>query len=129
MGLDSLVRKAVAIADSVTTDLQSAVQHHAYTSKDGQGKPVYATAVTRAAVVDEGLRLLRTSTGDVVEVRATLLFLSAIAANGAAGRTEPIDKRDKFVLASGYTGPIVEVRGGVVSKSTGKPYMAEVWLG
>lgn len=128
MGLADVVRSGVALADTVTTDLQAAVTHKAWTGRDVDRKPTYAAGVSRLAIVERRQRLIRTATGEQILSRHRIAFLRPIAANGAATRREPIDPRDVLTLPDGDTGPILEVTG-VVDPSTGAPYYAEVWLG
>jgi hypothetical protein len=133
MGLDDIVRNAVATANSVTRTLQTTVTHRAWTGQDGYGKPTFASPVTRSAVVEltQALSkpvLVRTSTGQEKAARAKVLFLTPIAANGASGRTEPIDPRDEITLPDGTTGPILSIEG-TVDPDTSRPFAAEVWIG
>jgi len=131
-----LVRSGVALIDKTVASLQVTVTHEAWTGNDATyGTPTFATAVDRLALVEEKEVLLQTSGQDIIQ-RAKILILRPITANGATGRIEPIDVRDKFTLSSGYTGPILTVGGpteekrtGLVDPSTNSPYMYEVSLG
>jgi hypothetical protein len=128
MGLDSIVRAAVDIADTVTSSLQASVVHSAFTGQDAFGKPTYATAVSRLAIVEYKIRQHMTATGKLVESRAKVSFIRPIAPNGAANRSEPIDTRDKIILPDGTTGPIVDVVG-LVDPTTNRTYLSEVYIG
>lgn len=128
MPLDSIVRKAVAIADKVTLSLQATVTISAWTgqSSDGRGGSTYASPVTAQAIVEFGGTIID-STGREVETFAHLTFPRPLAPNGTAGRQEPIDPRDKITVA-GRTRPIMKVEG-FVDPTINRPFMTEVWLG
>lgn len=128
MGLDSVVRAAVSIADQVTSSLQVAVMHYAYLSQDAFGKPTYAVAVSRLAIVEYKIRQHMTATGKIVESRAKVSFIRPVSPNGAAGRNEPIDTRDKIILPDGTTGPIIDVTG-LVDPTTSRTYLSEAYIG
>lgn len=128
MALDDIVRNLVGVAQSLTSSLQSSVAHSAWTGRDDHGKPTYATAVTRPALIEHEQRLLRTATGEEAQQMAKVTFLQPIAANGASGRKEPIDPRDKIVLPDGRSGPILAVEG-LVDPDTSSPYLYVVRLG
>ncbi len=98
------------------------VQHEAWIGADSYDKPVYDDPILLRGRVQEGSIQVRTVQGQEINVRACISFLSPISPNGASGRREPIDPRDRFTLASGYTGPIVENPG-----SEKKPVVL-VWL-
>lgn len=128
MSLRDIIKNAVAIADTVTAPLQVAVDHYAWTGSDDFSKPTYARPVSRLAVVEELQRYRRTETGQEIVQKASITFIRPISANGASQRREPIDPRDKIVLANGYTGPILNVQG-ITDPGTDQPYMLEVILG
>lgn len=130
MGLADIIRSGVATAHKVTLDLQATVTHEAWTGQDDTGKPTYASAETRTAVVDRKQRLRRSVGGQEMVSRHVLTFLAPIAANGAADRQEPIDPRDRFTLPDGSTGPIIDIASTVDAESgTGEGYLYEVYLG
>jgi hypothetical protein len=132
MGLADIVRAGVATANKITggsAGLQVPVTHEAWIGQDGYAAKLYAAPVTRTALVEEGARPRRTSTGEVLLTRAHITFLAPIEANGAAGRLEPIDPRDRFTLPSGVTGPIVDFDGMPVDVSTGRSFLSGIWLG
>ena len=129
MGYDSIIRKGVALADKMTDSLQCNVQHFAWIGNNDYGGPDYETSpVIRRGIVEEKEYLRRLPDGQEVTQKASITFPRPIAANGAADRREPIDPRDKLVLPSGYTGPILGVFG-VVDPSTQQPYSFEVIMG
>lgn len=137
MGLDSLVRKAVAIADKQTKSLQVTVTHEAWTGADSvYGAPTFAAPISRLAIVEDKEVLRDQGAGSLILQRAAIYFLRPIEPNGAVGRNEPIDTRDRITLSDGYTGPILTVGGaneqsrtGLVDPVTGYPYLFEVILG
>jgi hypothetical protein len=128
MGLSNIIRSGVAIANSLTTDLQVPVQHYAWIGDDDFNKPIFANPVTRYALVEMKERMLHFQTGEDFLAKCTVTFLVPIAPNGASGRREPIDNRDKIVLPNGFTGPIRDVLG-LANNFSDSPYVVEVILG
>ncbi len=129
MGLLDIVRGGLATADSITKDLQPNVQHWAWIGQDGEGRDVLVTVpASRACIVEERQRMIRTADGHLVQSRFKLTFPYAIPAHGAEDRQEPVDLRDKFVLPDGTTGPTLEI-GGLTDRATGGPMFTEVWIG
>ena len=127
MGIASIIRGGVAVANKVTKDLQVSILHYAWIEDDEKGAPVYAPPVTRKALVELRQRLLRIDGQDILQ-KAVVSFLEPIPANGTADRQEPIDPRDKIVLPNGYTGPIKTIEG-LENNFTDSPYTLEVTLG
>lgn len=117
MGLDTLLRSAVAVADQVTMSLQVSVSHEAYASQDGFGAPTYASAVTRDAIVVYATKPVRTLEGHEKLSTAQILLPRNVA----------VDVRDRFTLPSGATAPVLTVTG--VADPTGGVYAQEVALG
>lgn len=129
MGLQSIVASGVAIAANLTATLRVNVTHEAWTGTSGNyGTPTYATGVTRSALVEMRPSLRRLPDGTEVMAKATVTFLVPISANGASGRREPIDPRDKITLHDGTTGPIIDI-SGLVNPDTTRPYLLVVSLG
>jgi hypothetical protein len=128
MGLGDTLRNAVRIVDSVTADIQATVQHEAWIGQDGRGKPSYAAAVARACAVSMDQRQVEDFEGRLRIARTRLTFPRDIAPNGATGRIEPIDPRDRITLPDGTTGPILNVKG-FVDRATNRPFAITVFLG
>jgi hypothetical protein len=128
MALDSLVRGAVAIASSATASLQVTVAHSAWIANDEYGAPQYATPVNRQAIVEYRQRLRHLRDGQEVMQRAVAFLLEPVEPNGASGRREPIDPRDKIVLPDGTTGPLYDV-AGLADPQTNASYYHEVVIG
>lgn len=134
MALDGVVRGVVKVAHGVTKSLQETVQHHAWVGQDGFGAPSgpgpdgYDFPVPLKAMVEQKLQLRQLGDGRLVKVKAKLTFLKVIAPNGAVGRDEPIDVRDKLVLADGTTGPILSDEG-LRDPGKDRPFLIELWLG
>jgi len=127
MGLADVVRSAVAIADSVTASLQTDVTHEAWIDDDRFGKPTYADPVTRKALVSQVQKLVRTADDRTVVAKTKVSFLRPIPAQGASGRAEPLDPRDKITLPDGTTGPLLAVEG-MVDPGTDRPYLLECFF-
>jgi hypothetical protein len=127
VSLRTIVKKAVSIADSVTKSLQGVVIHAPWIGQDGDGTARYGPSHRYKAIIDLKEIQRHTPSGQLVLTTASILFLQPLPPNGAAGRTEPIDPRDKLVLPDGTTGPIV-IAAGFVDAGTGHPFFGEVWL-
>lgn len=117
MGLDTLVRSVVAVADTVTTSLQVSVTHEPYSSQDGYGAPSYGTAVTRQAIVEYVTKPVRTLEGHEKLSTAQIMLPRNVA----------VDLRDRFTLPSGASMPVLTISG--VTDPTGGTYCNEVALG
>lgn len=129
MTLATVVASAVAAANSQTASLQVTVQHEAWIGyADDSARPAYAAPVPLPAMVQEGTGQVRLSTGETIKTQACISFLELPAANGASGRREPLDPRDRLTLPSGKTGPIVDNQGAALNPSTGLPFILSVWL-
>jgi hypothetical protein len=129
MGLDSVIRGAVATINSTVASLRVSVSHAPWTGPGADGRGSWGTATARLAIVDENYRQHKMPTGEVIACAAMLIFLEPIAANGAANRREPVDQRDVFTLPSGHSGPVVDTPSGLTDPVTLLPYMAVVVLG
>lgn len=126
MGFADTVRGGVASIDVITADLQVPITHHAWIGITGtNGQSNYAPPVTIMAVVDNSPRLRRTTDLREVLQRAEVIIPRPVTPNGASGRREPIDPRDKIVLPDGYTGPIFDIEG-VIDPATNKPYASVI---
>lgn len=129
MSLADLVRSSVAVADRVTRALQVDVEHEAWIGQSSTTKPTYAAAVNVKAIVEQGPKALRTPSGETIPIKAVISILHTIADNGAAGRKEPIDPRDRFTLPDGTVGAPILGAEGLVDTLTEKPYAYTVALG
>lgn len=129
MGLADIIRSGIAIADTVTKGAQVDVTHYPWESQTGFGVITFGAAVTRKAIVDMTRKQRMTATGTLVNTVATVTFLETVAPNGAAGRREPIDPRDKIVLPDGTTGPIFDAPDSVVDPLTDRPYFNTILIG
>lgn len=127
----SFLSDLIKIADDITDGLglQAKVQHYAWTGQDGYGKPTYASPTTISCVVDRTNRMIVGGNGQAISIAATLTKIGDMAPNGASGRREPIDLRDKIVLSDGFTGPVIDSPGAVEDTSTGRGFIQSVMLG
>lgn len=128
MGLADIVRSGIAIAKNVTADLQVDITLEAWTGSDGYGAPTYAAAVILPAIVVKKQRIIKNPLGEIIKSKHEVTILQPVTANGATGREEPIDPRDRITLPDESTGPILDVTG-MIDPSTGAPFMPEIWLG
>ena len=117
MGLASVVRSAVATAKTVADDLLVPVTHRACTGEDAYRKRAYSAAVTRMALVEDEVRMVRTEYRGEVATRAKVTFLENVT----------IGAQDEIVLPDGSTGPILDIRG--LADTAGGRFVVEVWLG
>ena len=131
MGFGSLLRKGIEIVDTLTggaDGFQDTVTMHPWTGSDDFGGPTFGTPVAILAIIEMKTQQRQLTSGDVVTQHASFLIPRPVAANGATGRFEPIDPRDKFVLPNGYTGPVLSV-DGPEDPTTDAPFVTTVVLG
>lgn len=129
MAFDTLIRNGIALADSLTAvSLQPTIQHAAWAGQDRFGAATYATTANIDALVEYKNRLHQTADGRIVQTQAKITILRPLTPNGATGRKEPIDPRDKITLPDGSIGPIVDVEG-FIDPTINRPYMLEIWIG
>ena len=127
-GFADIIRQGVALADELTQDLQPSVEHEAWTGNDGTGGYTYDFAVSRPALVERKQKLVRKATGEQVLSTHVVTFLRPIEDNGATGRQEPLDPRDRITLADGTKSNILSIES-FVDKDTDAGYFHEVYLG
>jgi hypothetical protein len=120
MGLLDIVRSGVAIADTLTKDLQPTVIREAFTSgQDVKGEPNRAAPVNVSAIVEMKQQMVKSPTGSLVASRAKVTFLDASLV---------IHAKDRLTLPDGTKGPIIAFEG-LVDRGTGKPILTEVYIG
>lgn len=122
MGLLDIVRSGVAIANSLTADLQPTVLREAVVlplTQDVYGEPVRSAAVATPAIVEMKLRMVRSSGGELVSCRATVTFLDPAVV---------VHLKDKLTLPDGTSGPILDAVG-MTDRGTGKPFLTQVYIG
>lgn len=130
MGLDTVIRKVVAVAHRVTAALRADVTHQRWTGTiDAYAQPTYSS-VTLSAIVERKQRLVRTFDGQERMSIGKLTFTEPLTAyaSSVTARHNPIDERDLFTLPDGIVSTVLRV-DGLVDPSTEAPYMLEVWLG
>ncbi len=128
---DQLIRDGVALANELTGatgNLQVTVGHRRWISQSLDGTPTYAATVNLQAILEFRQEIRQPTSGQEQVSRAYLAILEPLAAQGAAGRTEPVDERDFFVLPDGSVNPVLESKG-LADPTTNLPYFTEVWLG
>jgi len=128
MAFDSLIRSGIKLADKLTTSLQAKITLHAWISNDLSGDPIFADPIDLLAIVDYNTKQWNFN-GKVITVQAVITFPRPIAPNGADGRIEPIDLRDKIILPNGSTGPIVYSPNSIIDPITGRGYLTEIGIG
>jgi len=127
-GFADIVRSGVAIAQTLTQSLQVEVEHFPWVDSDSHGAPVFGYSLKRSAIVEYKQSAVRNVQGETVLSRAKITILYPLTPNGATGRREPIDSRDRLVLPDGTSGPIVAVNN-LVDPATRRPYMYDIYLG
>lgn len=129
MGLASIVRNGIAIADKITKDLQAPVLIQRWISEGRSGTPGReASPITVMAIIEPDKNKVPNPSGGAMIVTSKITILTPMAAQGAAGRDEPIDQRDLVTLPDGSTCPIFRVLGYLTDPSTNYPYMIQVSL-
>jgi hypothetical protein len=128
MELGEIIRDAVAIAHTETESIQATVLHHAWIAEDSHGTDTFAPPVSLTALVVQRQEPRMSASGVAISTRAKLTFLQPVPANGAPGRIEPIDTRDRFTLPDGSSDQVVDV-SGLIDKDTGRPFTTVVYLG
>lgn len=127
MSLDSIIRNGVKTINKTTKSLQPVVQISAWIGSTYKGADSYASPIEVQALVIQKQELRRTASGEMVMTKAYVAFIQPVPPNGAVGRVEPIDPRDKIVLPDGTTGRIVNT-DGLIDPAISRPYLSEVWL-
>ena len=130
MNVAGVARRARNIANALTKSTQAPFTHDAWVSHGASGQPVYASeSVTRKGVIEQGPKPFRTALGEVILAKAVIYVLEPVESNGATGREEPFDPRDKITLPNGTVGAPIMGASGVVDPQTGVPYLYTVGLG
>lgn len=132
MGFESIIRGAIqGIASPLLESMKIDVTHEAWLGQDRLGSPDFAAPQTLRALIEKSPKQLFTTSGSVVVVKATLIFLDPIAdhtANTGYFRHNPIDPRDRITLPDGSTAPIIDP-AGFLNSETERPFVNEVLLG
>ena len=120
MGLLDTVRNGIAVAKSLTSDLQANVSHRsALGPASGSGEVPLGPAVQRPALVTRKQKVVRSTTGQMITSIAEIVFLDP----GVV-----VNELDEIVLPDGTTGPIVWSEG-FVDRGAGSPMLTQVYLG
>jgi hypothetical protein len=128
MSLLNALRAGIKVADKVTKPLQPTVTIAPWTGSDGFGVNTYGAPVTYRAIVNQEQKSIFDDSGNEVLTQAYVAILTPITPNGAAGRVEPIDRRDRVTLPDGTIAPIVKT-SGFIDAGIGRPMFSEIWLG
>jgi hypothetical protein len=130
VSLADTIAQGIGVLDDiiVAEEITAGITLEAWTGQNLDGDPTYAAAVPIEALVELRADLKKNDEGTEILSKTKLTITRPIAANGAAGRREPIDPLDKITLPDGTTGPVITTEG-LVDGTTDAPYMLEVWLG
>jgi len=118
MGLDAVIRNAVALADKVTASLQVDVVHEPFDSVDSYNKPSYLDPVKRKAIVEHTTRVVHSIHGEELLATSKVTFL----------RNVVIRVRDRVTLPDGSI-VFVQATRMVVDPITKNGYVPEAWVG
>lgn len=132
MGYEDIIRDGVAIASSEFETMKLDVVHTPWIGDNGRGVDAYGTPQNLRALVNKKHKQMHASSGNLVTVVMTLLFLENVAstsANTGKTRTNPFDIRDKFSLSDGTTAPTVDVDNGVIDSGRDQGFVTKAWLG
>jgi len=130
MSLATLLQSGVKIANNLTASLQVKIKREAWIGSDQFGKKQYAAADYLDCIVDETLKEIQNTAGQTIAISATLTIVGDVLPNGAAGRREPIDPRDRITMPDGSIGPIVQSPfGSVINPLTGRGFVQVVMIG
>jgi hypothetical protein len=117
VGLAQTVRNVVAVANTVTKDLQVLVDHHVWLSQALDGTATYKI-YKRSVLLDLKSTQVRISSGQLVAAKGLVTFLTPTA----------VSVKDQFGLPDGSVNPVLDVNG-FADPSTGRAYVADVYLG
>lgn len=129
MSLASIVRSGVATANKITGSLQGVVTIKQWTGQTAFGDATYGKTLKIPAIIEQGEKQFEMQNGTSIVTKATVTFLQPVPVNGAAGRVEPIDGRDKLTLPDGTTGPTMVGAPMIVDPASSKPYFQIVGIG
>ncbi len=130
MDIPLIIERALEIVDGIVESAYSDVLYYAWIGASGDhGEPDFDSPVLLRGLVDFSVKTLYKPNGDEEIQKATIGFVLPLVPNGAVDRTEPVDLRDKFVLANGYTGPILRINAGLINPNTRLPFLADIILG
>ena len=112
MGLDTLFRRCIVLADRLTGDLQVPVVHTPFASRSATGVPTYGAPTTRMAIVEKKRRAYQG-----IIAQGTVTFLSDVSLSLDDRLTLP---GNDVVTILGCTQTLDPEGGG---------YITEVYLG
>ena len=120
MGLQDIVRSAVAVADSVTATLQAPVKHYvrAEATVDDSGMVTWAAPRIRPAIVEHARRQIRDKEGRDVVSESQIFF----------PRPVEVSPLDRFELPDGTSGSPIMKSGTIVDPGTNRGYYKQVWI-
>ena len=113
MDLDTVVRSAVAVANTVTAPLQVDVTHVTGQTVDKYRKLTAGTSTTRKAIVEYKIRKIRMRDGTEHLSRADVFFIGNVT----------VLVTDVLTLPDGTTGPILDIVGLADPERRGPPML------
>ena len=118
MSLLTALRAGIAAANTITKPLQVTVTVEPFLGMDG-GDRTYGSKVQFPAIIEVAQGSTRTSSGDVVAFRTSVLFLDPFII---------ISTDDLITLPDGTTGPILAI-DGFADAETNARMLSQVRLG
>jgi hypothetical protein len=125
MGFDDIIRSGLGTLNTLTSSLKVTVTHEAWVSKDVHAKPSYADPISRQAIVEHRQEWMRTRDGNTLVAKPVVIITEPIADNGASGRAEPVDPRDRITLPDNRVLTQLRVEM-VMDPATNRPYSYEI---
>jgi hypothetical protein len=124
-----ILRAGVALTNKLTAGAQAQIKIEPWVAQDTFGLITYGSPVFYSAVIDSTRKQLRTAAGELLEITATATIIGDVLPNGALGRIEPIDPRDRVTLPDGKQAPIMSVPNSFVDPGTNRGIIHEIMLG
>lgn len=126
-----ILLSGIQIANKLTAGVQSSVTVERWIRQTIEGTPIYDEPMSPSplCVVDMAQKQIIGRDGKTISIMATLTFIGDIAPNGAVGRQEPFDTRDRITLPSGQVGIIVSAPNSVINPDTKRGLIHTVVLG
>lgn len=131
MAIRNILAAGVKIISKQVDDDKADVSRQAWIGDNGSGVDEFAPADTVRCIVSRKTRTVRTSTGQLASIVATLTILDPLpptTANAGKTRVQPVDPRDIFTLPDGTTAPVVDL-GGPFDPVENSTYIITVMLG
>lgn len=117
--LDALLRDVVAIAQTVTADLQVEVQHERFVQRSKTSKPEYGAPTARKVLLQQVTRNVRKG-DETIQATGPITFIENVE----------VSVEDRLTLPDGRVGVVAYI-GGLKDRTNvaGGGFVTEVWVG